>query len=199
MAFLLAAPAELYTDGTLHGAGQVVAWLRGLGVKADFLWSRVACAAPAVLMRSPADELQPLASYVMSLGLSATQLQQLACLRPELLLASVDGQLRPFAAYLASLGATALQAGEVLLAAPHHALKGDTAAAFAPRLAALAAAGIGLEEVRVMLGRGHTGFLSEKGAPKEALESLRELGFSREEVGGGAWVGGAVVRVVRVV
>ncbi|GBF91467.1 hypothetical protein Rsub_04207 [Raphidocelis subcapitata] len=183
LAFLLAAPGELYTDGTLHQAGQVVGWLRSLGIKPEFLWARVACACPALLLRDPASDLQPRASYLLSLGVSATQLSQLACLRPEVLLAPIDGQLKPFVDHLKSLGATAAQAGEVLLAAPHAALRADgPAAAFEARLARLAAAGVGPERVAEMLRRGHTRFLTEKGAPGEALDALRGLGFDPEQV-----------------
>ena len=154
--FLLAAPPELLANGTLHAAGAVAAWLRGLGVRPEFLWGRVLCAAPGVLLKSPEADLQPLASYLMSLGLSARQLSQLFVLLPELLLATVDGELRPFVSYMRSLGASARQAGEVLLAAPRLALRGaeGAKAALAPRLAALAAYGIEADGVAAMLREG---------------------------------------------
>lgn len=40
VAFLLAAPGDLFAAGTLHQAGAVVTWLRTLGVKPEFMWSR---------------------------------------------------------------------------------------------------------------------------------------------------------------
>lgn len=183
MAFLLNAPGELFTRGTLHEAGAVVAWLRSLGVKQDYLWSRVACVYPSILLRSPAADLQQVASYILSLGISPNQLQQLVCLRPELLTESADDRLRSFVVCLRGIGCSMAQAGEVLLAAPHLARE-EGRAAVAARLAALEAVGVGVGDVRAMLGgeAAHTGFLTEKGAPEDALECLKGLGYSQEQV-----------------
>jgi hypothetical protein len=146
---------------------------------------------PGILLKDPEADLQPVASYLMSLGISPTQLQQLACLRPELLAAPVDDALRPFVAHVKSLGGSAAQAGEILLAAPAAALRpggggdggdGGGGGPFAARLAALAAAGIGPGGVAGMLAKGETRFLTEKGAPREALAALAELGFNPDQV-----------------
>ncbi|KAI8473904.1 MAG: hypothetical protein J3K34DRAFT_409553 [Monoraphidium minutum] len=182
MAFLLSAPLELFTRGTLHEANQVVAWLRSLGVKKEFLWTRVACVCPALLLKDTAADLQPTASFLMSLGLSPNQIQQMICVRPEVVAAPLDLEIRPLSDHLKSLGCSGAQAGEVLLAAPHYALRGAGRAAIAGRLAALAAAGVGADGVRAMLARGHTGFLTEKGAPQDALACLKELGYTDDQV-----------------
>jgi hypothetical protein len=134
-----------------------------------------------VLLRDPAADLQPTATYLMSLGLSPNQLQQLVCLRPEVLTSSLDSQIKPFVDHLKSLGCSALQCGEVLLAAPHL-LRDEARAAIAARLAALGEAGIDAAGVRAMLARGHAGFLFQKGAPQEALACLKELGFTGSQV-----------------
>lgn len=142
---------------------------------------RVACVCPGVLAKDPAGDLQPVASFLMSLGLSTNQLQQLICLRPEILTSDLDAGARPLVGYLKSLGCTTAQCGEVLLAAPHL-LRSGGRAALEARLDTLAAAGVGGDGVRAMLVRGHTGFLTEKGAPQEALECLSSMGFDQKQV-----------------
>jgi hypothetical protein len=121
----------------------------------------------------------------MSLGLSPPQLAALVCLRPDALLPPLDEGPVPVVAYLKSLGATAEQAGGALLAAPGLlAPGGGWRGAVDARLAALRGAGIGPDGVREMLARGHTGWLTEPGAPRDALECLRGLGYSDEQARG---------------
>lgn len=112
--FLLKAPDALFTNCTQAQALQVLGWLKNLGIKQEYLFPRVLCLCPGILLQDVGGQLQPIVTYLMSLGLEAQHVARMACVFPELLLVSVDDQLRQLVRYLRDLGCSTCQVARLL-------------------------------------------------------------------------------------
>lgn len=180
--FLLRAPAALFTSCTQAQALKVLVFLkRDLGVKQEYLFPRIVCAAPGVLLQDVDTQLQPILDYLTSLGLDAQHAARMACVYPELLLSSVPDQLQPLVGYLQALGCSSAQAARLLQEVPQ-ALRSKPHDVFGSRIAALQQLGVDGEALKGVVGRS-TVFLTTKGAPQEQLAFLKEdLGFTTEQV-----------------
>lgn len=180
MNFLLHAPIALVKDGTLYNAGTVVGYIKSLGVKDEYLVSRVVCACPGALLRNVIQDLQPLVDALSQLGLTKRDVVHVICIWPDVLLTHLNNQLDPFVKYLTDLGCSEKQVGQVLLQWPHllHASAKDI---FASRMGLLEELGVSQDDVRSMLQRS-VSFLTCAGGFKDQLEFLLGLGFGRCEV-----------------
>ncbi|KAF8057245.1 RSP2 [Scenedesmus sp. PABB004] len=182
--FLLRAPPALLTGTTQAQALQVVAFLKGLGIKPEHLWPRVICACPAVLAEDVGGRLAPLLSFLGGLGLEPAHVGRMACVFPELLTVGLEERVAPFVAYLTALGATPGQAATLLSEAPQ-ALRAPPGEVFGGRVSALTD-GLGLSaEGLAGVVRSSALFLTTKDAPHEQLAFLAdELRLTPEQVRG---------------
>lgn len=178
--FLLRSPPQLFTACTLHQAGQVITYLRGLGVKPEYLCPRIVCVWPDLLLRDVQQQLQPVVSYLISLGLESLDITRLICVYPELLLTDVEDNLAPFVDYLRCQGCSTIQAAALLQQAPQL-LRSNPQEAFSRRLAALFALGISKDQLASMVA-ATTEFLITAGAPDEQLAFLQALNLTQDEV-----------------
>ncbi|MEW5304087.1 MAG: hypothetical protein WDW36_006721 [Sanguina aurantia] len=176
--FLWAAPASLLAETSLLEAGRVLAFLKSLGIPAEFLSARVLCTRPALLARSVDTQLQPVVSALLRLGLSAGSVSSIVCRWPELLLRTSD-EISAFSSYLTSLGCSAVSAGEVLFACPHL-LAFPAAEVYRPRLDALhSQLGMGEADVRAMLKTSISLLIQQGELP---LGALLDSGLSQSQV-----------------
>eukprot|EP00775_Hariotina_reticulata_P001846 gene1846-2179_t len=179
--FLLRAPEPVFTSCTQGQALQVLTYLKNLGVKQEFLFSRVVCICPGILLKDVQTQLQPIVSYLMSLGLETQHVARISCVYPELLLSSVQDQLQPLVAYLQGLGCSTCQAARLLQEVPQ-ALRNNPSDVFGARVAALRQLGIVDADLQSVVSRS-TVFLTTKDAPHEQIAFLKdELGYSLEQV-----------------
>eukprot|EP00878_Enallax_costatus_P009611 GHUV01010042.1.p1 GENE.GHUV01010042.1~~GHUV01010042.1.p1 ORF type:complete len:364 (+),score=52.44 GHUV01010042.1:571-1662(+) len=179
--FLLRAPAALFTDCTQAQALQVLGYLKALGVKQEYMFSRVLCSCPGVLTQDPETKLQPIVSFLTALGLEHQAIALMACVYPELLLCSVQDQLQPLVSYLQNIGCSNLQVARLLQEVPQ-ALSKKPAEAFGCRIAAVKQLGVQDDPLRGVV-QSSTAWLTTKGAPQEQIEYLmNELKFSAGQV-----------------
>lgn len=179
--FLLRAPDVLLTDGTQAQALQVLGYLKSLGIKQEYIFSRVLCSCPGILLQDVEFQLQPIVSFLMALGLETQHIARMACVYPELLLASVPDQLQPLVAYLQDIGCSSLQCARLLQEVPQ-ALSKAPADVFDARILALQLLGVRDDQMRSIVSRS-TAWLTTKGAPQEQIEYLTEqLRFSAGQV-----------------
>ncbi|MEW5311729.1 MAG: hypothetical protein WDW38_003417 [Sanguina aurantia] len=172
-----AAPASLLAETSLLEAGRVLAFLKSLGIPAEFLSARVLCTRPALLARSVDTQLQPVVSALLRLGLSAGSVSSIVCRWPELLLRTSD-EISAFSSYLTSLGCSAVSAGEVLFACPHL-LAFPAAEVYRPRLDALhSQLGMGEADVRAMLKTSISLLIQQGELP---LGALLDSGLSQSQ------------------
>ncbi|WIA42308.1 hypothetical protein OEZ86_008322 [Tetradesmus obliquus] len=180
--FLLKAPDALFTSCTQAQALQVLGWLKALGVKQEYLFPRVLCPCPTILLQDVTTHLQPIVSHLTSLGLEPQHVSRMACVHPELLLISVDAQLQPLVSYLEGLGCSTCQVARLLLEVPQALGGRPPQALFGARVEALRQLGVDAPTLRQMTGRS-TAWLTMQGAPAEQISHLRqEMGFSTEQV-----------------
>lgn len=180
--FLLRAPDALLTDCTQAQALQVLGYLKALGVKQEYMFSRVLCSCPGILTQDVEFKLQPIVSFLMALGLEHQHIARMACVYPELLLCSVPDQLQPLIAYLQDIGCSSLQCARLLQEVPQ-ALSKPPAEVFDARLLALQLLGVRDDQMRGIVER-NTAWLTTKGAPQEQIACLTdELKFSAGQVG----------------
>lgn len=180
LTFLLQAPDGFITDCTLHQASKAVAYLRSLQIKAEYLMPRIVCAQPAILQQDVAGQLQPVVTFLMSLGLELPAIACVLCNWPEMLLMSVADNCVPFIDYLKAQGCSTLQAAKVLQEAPHL-VKQKPDAVLGPRIARVQALGFTFAEMRQLVS-ACSSWLTSPGSPEEQLEFLSSLGFSKKQV-----------------
>lgn len=179
--FLLRAPAALFTDCTQAQALKVLGYLKTLGVKQEYIFSRVLCSCPGVFTQNPETKLQPIVSSLMALGLEHQAIARMAYIYPELLLCSLQEQLQPLVQYLQDIGCSNLQVARLLQEVPQ-ALGKNPAEAFGARISAVKQLGVRDDRLRGVVQRC-TAWLSTKGAPQEQIEYLtKELKFSAGQV-----------------
>jgi len=179
---LLRAPEGFLTAVTLFQAGQVVAFLKQLGIRDEYLAQRVLCVWPEVMGRDVEGALRPIVLFLMSLGIEVSDISGIVCVWPELLLCDVQGQLAPFVAYLRhDLGCSALQAAEIIMQCPH--LLGFKAAdVFGGRVRALTTKlGITPDQVKSMAERSTRWLTSVGGVDKQVDFLLHTARFTREQ------------------
>jgi hypothetical protein len=163
---------------------QVLGWLKALGVKQEYLFPRVLCTCPAILLQDITTQLQPIVSHLTSLGLEPQHVMRMACVHPELLLISVDAQLQPLISYLEGLGCSTCQVARLLQEVPQALGSRPPATLFGARVEALQKVGISAQELRQVTARS-TAWLTMKGAPHEQIAHLKEdMGFTTEQVRG---------------
>ncbi|KAG2440484.1 hypothetical protein HYH02_010363 [Chlamydomonas schloesseri] len=181
--FLLRSQPSFLVATTLYQAGQVVGFLKGLGLKDDLLASRVLCVWPELLGRDVESQLRPVVGFLMSLGLEVAGVGRVVVLWPEILLKDVEGQLRPWVAYLRGLGCTTSQVADVVCLCPHL-LGFKPEEVFGGVLAALADVGIGPEDVRDMVSASLAFLItpSASAAVRAAVDCLQQQGFSKEQI-----------------
>jgi hypothetical protein len=163
---------------------QVLGWLKALGVKQEYLFPRVLCPCPAILLQDITKQLQPIVSHLTSLGLEPQHVMRMACVHPELLLISVDAQLQPLISYLEGLGCSTCQVARLLQEVPQALGSRPPQALFGARVEALRKLGISAQELRQITARS-TAWLTMKGAPHEQITHLKEdMEFTTEQVRG---------------
>ncbi|KAG2446196.1 hypothetical protein HXX76_000789 [Chlamydomonas incerta] len=181
--FLLRCQPSFLAATTLYQAGQVVTFLKGLGLKDDLLAARVLCVWPELLGRDVEQQLRPVVSYLMSLGLEVAGVGRVVVLWPEILLKDVEGQLAPWVAYLRGLGCTTAQVADVVCLCPHL-LGFPPEEVFGGVLAALADVGIDAADVRDMVSASLAFLItpSASAAVRAAVDCLQQQGFTREQI-----------------
>eukprot|EP00198_Chlamydomonas_reinhardtii_P013216 XP_001702553.1 predicted protein [Chlamydomonas reinhardtii] len=164
-------------------AGQVVTFLKGLGLKDDMLAARVLCVWPELLGRDVDAQLRPVVTFLMSLGLEVAGVGRAVVLWPEILLKDVEGQLAPWVAYLRGLGCTTAQVAEVVCLCPHL-LGFKPEEVFGGVLAALSDVGISAADVRDMVSASLAFLItpSASAAVRAAVDCLQQQGFTKEQI-----------------
>lgn len=179
--FLLRAPDALFTDCTQAQALQVLGYLKALGVKQEYMFSRVLCSCPGILTQDVEFKLQPIVSFLMALGLEHQHIARMACVYPELLLCSVQEQLQPLVSYLQDIGCSSSQCARLLQEVPQ-ALSKSPEDVFSARIVALTLLGVKEDQLRSIVER-NTAWLTTKGAPQEQIAYLMdELKFTAGQV-----------------
>eukprot|EP00882_Tetradesmus_deserticola_P000993 GHRQ01001075.1.p1 GENE.GHRQ01001075.1~~GHRQ01001075.1.p1 ORF type:complete len:526 (+),score=212.02 GHRQ01001075.1:337-1914(+) len=179
--FLLKAPDALFTSCTQAQALQVLGWLKALGVKQEYLFPRVLCPCPAILLQDIPSQLQPIVAHLTSLGLEPQHVMRMTCVHPELLLISVESQLQPLVSYLEGLGCSTCQVARLLQEVPQALGGRPPQALFGARVEALRELGVDGQELRQVTARS-TLWLTMKGAPQEQIAHLQQdMGFTAEQ------------------
>jgi mTERF domain-containing protein, mitochondrial len=145
--FCLRTSQAQFLDSTVHQAGMAITYLRKLGIKDEFLATRLIGLWPEVLAKDVETQLVPLVRFLMSLGLEVPDVTNVIMEWPEILSCDVASHLEPLAAYLHSLGCGPLQVAQVIQACPHLA-RFEPRAAFESKLQPLRAAGLTDEDIR---------------------------------------------------
>ncbi|PNW77214.1 hypothetical protein CHLRE_10g427000v5 [Chlamydomonas reinhardtii] len=181
--FLLRSQPSFLAATTLYQAGQVVTFLKGLGLKDDMLAARVLCVWPELLGRDVDAQLRPVVTFLMSLGLEVAGVGRAVVLWPEILLKDVEGQLAPWVAYLRGLGCTTAQVAEVVCLCPHL-LGFKPEEVFGGVLAALSDVGISAADVRDMVSASLAFLItpSASAAVRAAVDCLQQQGFTKEQI-----------------
>ncbi|KAG1659327.1 hypothetical protein FOA52_010375 [Chlamydomonas sp. UWO 241] len=178
--FLLRAPGKLLDGVTIYQAGQTINFLKGLGMKDDWLSQRVFAVWPAVLGRDLESELRPVVSFLTALGLEVADIRNMIGLWPELLLCSAREQLEPFAAYLRGLGCCTAQLVQVLTLCPHL-LGFKPEQLFGHRLATLEAIGVGPTDVRAMVNVSLVWLTASGGVQPQVDFLLNDVGCTPDQ------------------
>eukprot|EP00879_Flechtneria_rotunda_P004342 GHRR01004592.1.p1 GENE.GHRR01004592.1~~GHRR01004592.1.p1 ORF type:complete len:504 (+),score=131.98 GHRR01004592.1:295-1806(+) len=178
--FLLRAPEPLFTECTQAQALQVLGYLKSLGIKQEYLFPRILCICPGILLQGVETKLQPIISYLGDIGLETQHVARMTCVYPELLVSSVQDQLQPLVAYLQQLGCSTTQAARLLQEVPQ-AVRSKPADVFGARVAALQELGVTDEQIEGICERT-TAFLTTKGAPQDQIAFLKDdLGLTVDQ------------------
>ncbi|GAX75687.1 hypothetical protein CEUSTIGMA_g3130.t1 [Chlamydomonas eustigma] len=177
--FLLRAPMTLFENCTIYEAGQVVTYLKKLGIKDAFLATRVFSVWPEILQKKVDEDLRPLVAFMLQIGIEVSELESIMCIWPELLLCSVEKQLAPFCDYLRGIGCSTAQLAQMLTLCPHL-LGFSPEELFGQRLRNLSTLGIGPGDVKSMISKTLT-FLTAPGGVQPPISFL--LGDMNLDVG----------------
>mmetsp|Transcript_15551 Transcript_15551/g.26895 ORF Transcript_15551/g.26895 Transcript_15551/m.26895 type:complete len:505 (+) Transcript_15551:267-1781(+) len=177
--FLISAPVELFHSVTLFQAGQVVQFLRSLGMRNEFLAQRVLSVWPEVLARD-VDSLRPVIQLMMQLGIEVADVNLIVCSWPEILLTK-EADLNEWCAYLKGIGCTSSALRELVMQCPH--LLGFSAQeVFGSRVQCLVER-LGVRDPGDLPGMLAitTRWLSSPGGVQSQVDVLLSAGFSVQE------------------